>query len=117
MLSKFEKAYKAFLDNEIDQGHIISYIEQKEITLTIYNASHELLNYKHYSIDFVVDTGACIEWVEVKGFRTNDWLNKWQLAQHLFYDFVDKSKNAKLVLVTGSATSMQTKIVKTYYCE
>tara|TARA_R110002020_G_scaffold444120_1_gene655463 strand:- start:4398 stop:4748 length:351 start_codon:yes stop_codon:yes gene_type:complete len=116
MLSNFEKAYKAYLDDEIDKGNIITYTQQKAINLIVYNASQELLHFKDYKIDFVVDTRDAVEWVEVKGFQTNDWLNKWQLAQHLFYDFIDKSKNAKLVLVTGKAEKMHSKIVKSYYC-
>ena len=116
MLSNFEKAYKAYLDDEIDQGNIINYTQQKAIHLVVYNSQKEPLHFKDYKIDFVVDTGDCINWVEVKGFQTNDWLNKWQLAQHLFYDYIDKSKNANLVLVTGSAENMHSKIVKSYYC-
>jgi hypothetical protein len=116
MRSKIEKSYKAYLDDEIDQGNIISYTQQKAINLVVYNSSQEPLHFKDYKIDFVVDTGNCIEWVEVKGFQTNDWLNKWQLAQHLFYDFIDKSKNANLVLVTGNHNNMNSKIVKSYYC-
>lgn len=116
MRSEVEKSYKRDLDKEIDKGNIISYTEQKAIHLVIYNASQEPLHFKDYKIDFVVDTGDTIDWVEVKGFQTNDWLNKWQLAQHLFYDYIDKSKNANLVLVTGKADNMHSKIVKSYYC-
>lgn len=116
MLSNFEKAYKAYLDDEIDKGNIITYTQQKAINLIVYNTSQEPLHFKDYKIDFVVDTGDVIEWVEVKGFQTNDWLNKWQLAQHLFYDYIDKSKNANLVLVTGNAKKKHIKIVKSYYC-
>ncbi len=116
MRSEVEKSYKDDLDKEIDKGNIISYIEQKAIPLVVYNALQEPLHFKDYKIDFVVDTGDCIEWVEVKGFQTNDWLNKWQLAQHLFYDFIDKSKNANLVLVTGNAKKKLIKVVKSYYC-
>jgi len=116
MRSEIEKKYKDDLDKEIDKGNIISYTEQKAIHLVVYNASQEPLHFKDYKIDFVVDNGDAIEWVEVKGFQTNDWLNKWQLAQHLFYDFIDKSKNANLVLVTGKAKNMHSKIVKSYYC-
>jgi hypothetical protein len=117
MRSKIEQSYKDDLDKEIDKGNIISYTEQKAIHLVVYNGSQQPLHYKSYKIDFVVDTGDCIEWVEVKrGLETNDWLNKWQLAQHLFYDYIDKSKNAKLVLVTGNPTQKHIKIVKSYYC-
>lgn len=116
MRSEVEKSYKDDLDKEIDEGNIISYTEQKAIPLIVYNASQEPLHFKDYKIDFVVDTGDVIEWVEVKGFQTNDWLNKWQLAQHLFYDYIDKSKNANLVLVTGNAAKKHVKIVKSYYC-
>ncbi len=116
MRSEVEKSYKDDLDKEIDKGNIISYIEQKAIHLIVYNGSQQPLHFKDYKIDFVVDTGDSIDWVEVKGFQTNDWLNKWQLAQHLFYDYIDKSKNANLVLVTGKAEKMHSKIVKSYYC-
>ena len=116
MRSEVEKSYKDDLDKEIDKGNIISYTEQKAIHLIVYNAAQEPLHFKDYKIDFVVDTGDCIEWVEVKGFQTNDWLNKWQLAQHLFYDYIDKSKNANLVLVTGNRDKKHIKIVKSYYC-
>lgn len=117
MRSDVEKSYKHDLDKEIDKGNIISYTEQKAIHLVVYNGSQQPLHFKDYKIDFVVDTGDTIEWVEVKGFQTNDWLNKWQLAQHLFYDYIDKSKNAKLVLVTGNAKKKKhIKIVKSYYC-
>jgi len=116
MLSNFEKAYKAYLDDKIDKGNIITYTQQKAISLVVYSAQQEPLHFKDYKIDFVVDTGDCIEWVEVKGFQTNDWLDKWQLAQHLFYDYIDKTRNAKLVLVTGSAARMQRKVIKSYYC-
>ena len=116
MRSEVEKSYKDDLDKEIDKGNIISYTQQKAIPLVVYNASQEPLHFKSYKIDFVVDTGDTINWVEVKGFQTNDWLNKWQLAQHLFYDYIDKSKNANLVLVTGNATKKHIKIVKSYYC-
>ena len=117
MRSKVEKSYKGDLDKEIAKGNIISYTKQKAIPLVVYNASQEPLHFKSYKIDFVVDTGDSIDWVEVKGgFETNDWLNKWQLAQHLFYDYIDKSKNANLVLVTGNATKKHVKIVKSYYC-
>tara|TARA_B110000211_G_C13882784_1_gene465897 strand:- start:146 stop:496 length:351 start_codon:yes stop_codon:yes gene_type:complete len=115
MLSNFEKAYRAFLDDELKQSRIISYTSQKAISLDIYNASQEPLHFKDYKIDFVVDTGSCVEWVEVKGFQTNDWLNKWQLAKHLFYDYIDHKKNAKLVLITGSAKSMKRDVVEHYY--
>ena len=116
MRSEVEKSYKAYLDDELSKGNIITYTEQKAIHLIVYNASQEPLHFKDYKIDFVVDTGDCIEWVEVKGFQTNDWLNKWQLAQHLFYDYIDKSKNANLVLVTGNVKKKHIKIVKSYYC-
>lgn len=117
MRSEVEKSYKVYLDKEIDEGNIISYTQQKAIPLVVYNASQEPLHFKSYKIDFVVDTGDCINWVEVKGgLETNDWINKWQLAQHLFYDYIDKSKNANLVLVTGNAKKKHIKIVKSYYC-
>lgn len=117
MRSEVEKSYKDDLDKEIDNGNIITYTEQKAIHLIVYNASQEPLHFKSYKIDFVVDTGDCINWVEVKGgLETNDWLNKWQLAQHLFYDYIDKSKNANLVLVTGNVKKKHIKIVKSYYC-
>jgi len=104
----------------------LSFIKQEEATQVLdkdgqligkfYIYDRQPLHFKDYKIDFVVDTGDCIEWVEVKGFQTNDWLNKWQLAQHLFYDYIDKSKNANLVLVTGNAEKKHIKIVKSYYC-
>ncbi len=67
MRSNIEKSYKAYLDDEIDKGNIITYTEQKAINLVVYNASQEPLHFKSYKIDFVVDTGDCINWVEVKG--------------------------------------------------
>lgn len=115
--SKLEATYGYNLELLLRAGKIVSYIRQKALELNIYNASGEAFLWRKYKIDFVVDTGDCVEYIEVKGYPTPEWKQKWDITEHIFFDLLaDKSKNAKLVLVTGSATRMQRKVVKSYYC-
>ena len=78
--SKKEAAYAAELDLRVKAKDIKGWERQKKISLDI-NGYHIC----NYYMDFVVEhNDGTFEYVEVKGFETEEWRLKWKLTEAIF---------------------------------
>lgn len=108
--SKFEASYAMDLDWRIKAKEVLSYQRQYRLDLVIKGVF-----WRSYKIDFRVETAeGWFEYVEVKGFPTQEWKQKWDVTRILFQELTE-GENARLVLVEGSAKSKRIKIVKESY--
>lgn len=78
--SKKEAGYAAELDLRKKAGDILEWERQVKISLDV-NGFHIC----NYYIDFkVLHNDGTIEYVEVKGFETDEWRLKWKLFEALY---------------------------------
>lgn len=91
--SQLEASYAKKLDLLKKSGEVIDWSRQHRFDLRV-NGVH----WRHYKIDFrVVYANGWIEYVEIKGFPTTQWKQKWDITKIIFSDLVN-NENAKLVL-------------------
>lgn len=77
-MSKKEAAKAMELDMLVKAGEIKGWERQKKIELKGENGGHVC----NYYIDFVVEhKDGVIEFIEVKGFKTDVWKLKWKLFE------------------------------------
>jgi len=80
--SKLEAQYAMWLDSEKQAGRIVDWERQVGVDLDV--NGHHICRYK---VDFkVYHTDDTIEWVEVKGFQTRDWVLKRRLFEAAYLD-------------------------------
>lgn len=91
--SQLEANYAMELDWRIKAGEIKQWKPQHKLSLDI-NGKH----WRNYFIDFRVEcTDGTIEYVEIKGFPTEVWKQKWDITIILF-DQLTEGEHAKLFL-------------------
>ncbi|MEM9681192.1 MAG: DUF1064 domain-containing protein [Bacteroidota bacterium] len=91
--SILEANYAEQLDWRTKLGEVIRWEPQYRFDLRI-NGSH----WRYYKIDFRVElSDGFVEYVEVKGFPTPEWKQKWDVTKLVFKDLV-KGENARLIL-------------------
>jgi hypothetical protein len=89
--SKKECAYAQELDLRKRAGDIKSWVRQVKIDLTV-NGKH----ITNYFIDFLImHNDDSFEYVEVKGYETEEWKLKWKIFNILY----ENIPNTKLTLV------------------
>lgn len=92
--SKKECEYAQNLEWLKKVGEVKEWIPQFKLDLRV-NGEHIC----NYYIDFkVIYSNGRIEFVEVKGFETNEWRLKWKLTTALWPKIKGVEKNAELVL-------------------
>ena len=92
--SKFEAKYAANLEWRRQAGEITEIKPQHQIDIKI-NGKH----WRNYRIDFrIVLKDGTIQYVECKGFATQEWKMKWD-ALHLLKDEL-LEPGAELILIT-----------------
>jgi len=78
--SQMEANYAVELDWRIKAGEIKEYTRQYKLSLDV-NGRH----IANYYVDFmVVLSNDIVEYHEVKGFPTPEWLLKWKLAKAIY---------------------------------
>ena len=91
--SVLECNYAIELDWRKKAGEIKEIIPQYRFDLRI-NGIH----WRYYKIDFKIELkDGTFEYVEIKGFPTNEWKQKWDVTVIIF-DELTKGENAKLYL-------------------
>lgn len=91
--SKKEAAWAMELDWRKKAGEVRSWTPQYKLELYI-NGTH----WRNYHIDFRVEcTDGSVEYIEVKGFPTREWKQKWDVTVILFQELTS-GENAKLYL-------------------
>ena len=91
--STLEANYAEQLDWRIKIGEVVSWEPQYRFDLRI-NGVH----WRYYKIDFRVElSDGFVEYVEIKGFPTSEWKQKWDVTKIIFHDLT-KGENARLVL-------------------
>ena len=92
--SQKEAKYAMELDSRVKAKEVKSWTRQHKFELRV----NESLIAKYY-IDFrVVLTNGDVQYVEVKGFKTNVWQIKWKLTKAL-WDELTKGETAELILI------------------
>ena len=88
-----EANYAMELDWRIKAGEVKEWIPQYKLELRVNDA-----HWRNYFIDFkVICTDGTVEYVEVKGFPTEVWKQKWDITVIIF-DELTVGENAKLYL-------------------
>lgn len=83
--SKMEAGYAESLDLRKMAKDIKDWKRQVKISLDV--NGHHISN---YFVDFMIEhNDGSIEYVEVKGFETPEWVMKWRLFEALYSDLVD----------------------------
>ena len=81
--SKFEAGYAESLDWMLKNKEIKGWERQVKLELKV-NGFH----ITNYYIDFIIThLDGTKEFVECKGYETNEWLTKWRLLEATFEDF------------------------------
>ncbi len=104
--SKLEASYAMELDWRIKAGEVKEFQRQYRFDLTVNGKT-----WRSYKIDFRVElTDGSFEYVEVKGFPTQEWKMKWDMTKILFQELTE-GENAKLIL----STKQGSKVEKQYF--
>lgn len=92
--SKFEASYAEKLEWRRKAGEITDIKRQHKIDIRV-NGKH----WRDYLIDFRIElSDGRIEYIEVKGFPTKEWKQKWDLLTILKDEILEP--NSELILVT-----------------
>ena len=103
--SKFEASYAAELDLRQKAGEIIKWEKQKTLDLKV-NGKH----ITSYKIDFIVHyPDGHREFVETKGYPTQEWVIKWRLLEAVFEDFKENPDDNMLLVKQNSMKYFKTK--------
>ena len=83
--SKKEADYAVNLDWKMKAGEIKEIIPQYKLDLRI-NGKH----WRNYYIDFkVINTDGTVDYIEVKGFATESWKQKFDVTKIIFDDLTE----------------------------
>jgi hypothetical protein len=103
--SKFEAAFAAELDMRLKGKDIVKW--EKQISLDLKVNGYHITTYK---IDFIVHyADGHREFVETKGFATQEWTIKWRLLEATFENFKEHPDDVMVLVKQNSWKSFKGK--------